>query len=58
MEIDKIFIEEPSEIDENELFESVKLLAEAADNIDLETELKLIEKLVPTYKRTPNNKNS
>lgn len=57
-EIDKILIEEPSEINERELFEIINLLREAADNIDLETELNLIEKLVPTYKRTPNKKNT
>ena len=52
--IDKIFIEEPLKIDGNELLENIKLLLEAADNLDLETELKLIEKLVPTYRRTEN----
>jgi len=54
--IDKIFIEKPSVIDESELLDIIKLLMEAAVKEDLETELNLIEKLVPTYKRTPNNK--
>lgn len=48
-------IDTSSEIDESELLENIKLLGEAAENIDLEKELNLIEKLVPTYKRTPNN---
>lgn len=54
--IDKILIEKPTEIDESKLLEGIKLLEEAADNMDLEAELTLIEKLVPTYKRTPNVK--
>lgn len=56
-DIDKIFIEKPSDIDKNQLLESIKLLIEAANQEDLEKELNLIEKLVPTYKRSLNIKN-
>lgn len=54
-EIDKIFIEKPQMINEYELLKNIRLLVEAAEKLDLETELNLIEKLVPTYKRTVNN---
>ncbi|MDW5298600.1 MAG: nucleoside-diphosphate sugar epimerase/dehydratase [Sedimentibacter sp.] len=54
--IDKIFIETPKEIDEYELFELIKELEQAAHDIDIETILILIGKLVPTYKRTINEK--
>ncbi|WP_326907811.1 polysaccharide biosynthesis protein [Sedimentibacter sp. MB31-C6] len=52
--LDKIFIERPTEFDENELFELIKQLEQAAHNADIESILTLIEKLVPTYKRTTN----
>jgi FlaA1/EpsC-like NDP-sugar epimerase len=55
-EIDKIFIEKSIKIDEAILLESIYNLQIAAINMDKEKELELIEKLVPTYKRTPNNK--
>lgn len=55
-EIDKIFIEKSVKIDEAILLESIYNLQIAAINMDKEKELELIEKLVPTYKRTPNNK--
>lgn len=55
-DIEKIFIEKPFEINERELFESIKLLREAADKENVEMEFNIIEKLVPTYKRTPNIK--
>jgi FlaA1/EpsC-like NDP-sugar epimerase len=53
--IDKIFIEGPSEFDENELFELIKELEKAANDMDIDRIIFLIEKLVPTYKRTLNN---
>ena len=53
-DIDKIFIERPTEFDENELFELVKELEKAAHNIDIDRIIILIQKLVPTYKRTTN----
>jgi FlaA1/EpsC-like NDP-sugar epimerase len=56
-EIDKIFIEEPSYVNEVHLLDAMNNLHKAALNMDTETELKLIENLVPTYKRTPNNIN-
>lgn len=52
--IDKIFIEKPVEIDEKELFYTIKLLKEAAEKEDVEMQLSLIEKLVPTFKKTLN----
>jgi FlaA1/EpsC-like NDP-sugar epimerase len=55
-EIDKIFIEKSIKIDEAILLESIYNLQIAAINMDKEKELEHIEKLVPTYKRTPNNK--
>jgi FlaA1/EpsC-like NDP-sugar epimerase len=54
--IDKIFIESPTEVDEYELFELIKELEKAAYDVDKENILKLIEKLVPTYSRTTNEK--
>lgn len=54
--IEKIFIERPTEIDEHELYELIKELEQAAINIDTERIIFLIEKLVPTYKRTTNVK--
>jgi len=54
--MDKIFIERPIEFDENELFELIKQLEQAAQNVDIDSILILIEKLVPTYKRTTNEK--
>lgn len=53
--IEKIFIERPSEFDEYELFELIKELEQAANNLDLDRIILLIEKLVPTYKRTLNS---
>lgn len=55
-EIEKIFIEKPTYIDEVQLFDYIRDMQEAAYNMDLEKEIKLIENLVPTYKRTLNNK--
>jgi FlaA1/EpsC-like NDP-sugar epimerase len=52
--VDKIFIERPTEFNENELFELIKELENAAYNIDIDRIILLIEKLVPTYKRTTN----
>jgi len=54
--IDKIFIERPTEFDEYELFELIKELEKAAYNLDIERIIYLIEKLVPTYKWTLNEK--
>ncbi len=54
--IDKIFIEKPTEFDEDNLFIIINDLEQAAQDIDIEMELILIEKLVPTYKRTTNTK--
>jgi FlaA1/EpsC-like NDP-sugar epimerase len=53
--IDKIFIERPSEFDENELFELINELEKAAHDMDINRIIFLVEKLVPTYKRTLNN---
>jgi FlaA1/EpsC-like NDP-sugar epimerase len=52
--IDKIFIEEPMEIDDEELIKNIMILSEAAENADLEKELTIIESLVPTYQRFSN----
>jgi len=54
--IDKIFIEQPTSFDEQELFELVKELEQAAYNTDIEKIVYFLEKLVPTYKRTTNEK--
>lgn len=54
--VDKIFIERPIEFNENELFELIKELENAAHSIDIDRIITLIEKLVPTYKRTTNEK--
>jgi len=53
-EIDKIFIEKSIHINEAKLFNAITNLYTAAINMDIKTELKLIEDLVPTYIRTPN----
>lgn len=53
-EIDKIFIEKSIHINEPNLFNAINNLYTAAINMDIKTELKLIEDLVPTYIRTPN----
>ncbi len=53
-EIDKIFIEKSIHINESNLFNAINNLYTAAINMDIKTELKLIEDLVPTYIRTPN----
>ncbi len=52
--IDKIFIEQPTEFDEHELFELIKELEQAAYNTDIDKIIYLLEKLVPTYRRTTN----
>ena len=54
--MDKIFIERPTGFDENELFKLISELENAADNLDIDRIILLIEKLVPTYKRTTNDK--
>ncbi len=56
--IDKIFIERPSEFDEDELFEIINELEKAAHDIDINRIIFLVEKLVPTYKRTLNSSNT
>jgi FlaA1/EpsC-like NDP-sugar epimerase len=53
--IDKVFIEQPTEFNEMELFETIKKLDKAAHSIDEEIMISSISKLVPTYKRTLNN---
>jgi len=53
--IEKIFIEKPTDFNEHELFELINELEQAAINVDTERIILLIEKLVPTYKRTLNN---
>jgi FlaA1/EpsC-like NDP-sugar epimerase len=55
-DIEKIFIERPTDFDENELFKLIKELENAANNIEIDKIILLIEKLVPTYKRTTNGK--
>ncbi|WP_313370242.1 nucleoside-diphosphate sugar epimerase/dehydratase [Sedimentibacter sp.] len=55
-DIDKIFIERPTKFDEQELFELIKELEQAAHDLDVDRIIFLIEKLVPTYKRTTNEK--
>nr|WP_312579442.1 nucleoside-diphosphate sugar epimerase/dehydratase [Sedimentibacter sp.] len=54
--IDKIFIERPTEFDEHELFELIKELEQAAYHVDIDRIVLLIERLVPTYKKTINEK--
>jgi len=54
--IEKIFIENPIDFNENELLELINQLEQAAHSMDIESLLILIEKLVPTYKRTTNSK--
>jgi FlaA1/EpsC-like NDP-sugar epimerase len=54
-ELEKIFIERPVEFNEFELFETISLLESAAHRVDKDMLALLIEKLVPTYKRTPNH---
>ncbi len=53
--IDKIFIERPTEFDEQELFELIGQLEKAAHDLEIDRIILLIERLVPTYKRTLNN---
>lgn len=53
--IDKIFIERPTEFDELELFDFIKELEQAAYKSDIDIIIIIIEKLVPTYTRTLNN---
>jgi FlaA1/EpsC-like NDP-sugar epimerase len=52
--IDKIFIERPTAFDEKELFELIMELEKAAYSLDIDRIILLIERLVPTYKRTTN----
>jgi FlaA1/EpsC-like NDP-sugar epimerase len=54
--IDKIFIERPTKCDEHELFELIKELEQASYNNDVDKIIFLLEKIVPTYKRTINEK--
>lgn len=49
-EIDKIFIEKPTDIDEIELSKCIEELKIASKQMDICKEIELIEKLVPTYK--------
>lgn len=56
--IEKIFIERPTEFDEDELFELIIELEKAANELDIDKIILLIEKLVPTYKRTLNDNGS
>jgi FlaA1/EpsC-like NDP-sugar epimerase len=52
--INKVFIEEPIPVDEAMLFDTIKCLESAAVELDREKIFELMEKLVPTYKRTTN----
>ncbi len=54
-DIEKIFIERPTEINAKDLYEKIKRLEKSAADMDTATEISLIEELVPTYIRTPNN---
>lgn len=54
--IEKIFVERPSEFDEDRLFELINELEMAAKNLDIDRIVLLIELLVPTYRRTTNKK--
>ncbi len=47
--IDKIFIEKPTDIDEIELSKYIEELKVAANEMDLCKEIEIIEKLVPSY---------
>lgn len=53
---DKIFIEQSTQINEFKLHDTILKLQTASYNMDLEEELKLLEDLVPEYKRTSNTK--
>lgn len=53
-DVEKIFIERPTQIDDVELFASIAKLEVAAHEVDLDGEIELIERLVPTYRRTLN----
>lgn len=55
-EIEKIFVERCGRINDTKLFEAIISLDIAANKMDLEKELMLIEELVPSYRRTPNYK--
>ncbi|HBB28701.1 MAG TPA: hypothetical protein DC000_05555 [Clostridiales bacterium] len=48
-DIEKIFIEKPVEIDEQELSKAIDELRKAAFDMDFDKEIELIQKLVPTY---------
>ncbi len=48
-DIEKIFIEKPVEIDEQELSKAIDELRIAAFDMNLDKEIELIQKLVPTY---------
>lgn len=50
--IDKIFIEKPAEFDEVQFYESLNNMEKAAQDEDTETVVTLVEKIVPTYRRT------
>ena len=52
--ISKVFIEEPLPVDEEFLFDTIEKLECAAHELDNEKILELLQKLVPTYKRTTN----
>lgn len=47
--IDKIFIEKPTDIDKTQLLECVEELKKAANDMDLCREIEIIKELVPTY---------
>lgn len=49
-DIDKIFIEKPSNIDEVKLSKYIEELKVASNEMDLCREIEIMEKLVPTYK--------
>ena len=52
--ISKVFIEEPLPVEEEFLFDTIGKLECAAHELDNEKILELLQKLVPTYKRTTN----
>lgn len=54
-DIDKIFIEKPTEINDGQLFETLAKLEKAAQNVDRGMILSLMEELVSEFKPMPNN---
>ncbi len=54
--LNKIFIEKPIEFNEIELYESLDKVKQAVLDNDIETIVNLMEYIVPTYKRTENEK--